>query len=215
MKIKTTDGHQVLVDKEDYPVLSRLNWYVSDTGYAISDSPVKHLKMHKLLVGPIPPKTVIDHINRDKLDNRKKNLRIVSQRENICNSDKYESAKRYWYNKRRNTWVVEIAGITKYLPVENPKIAERVVKRLLLGFPVEIAKQEAMTPTISISNWQKFGIDYNDYLKAKGSGTTIKNLRRKERRMNNRKKSRRGPAKKNDADILAAEEALERESGRD
>lgn len=28
-------------------------------------------------------------------------------------------------------------------------------------------------------------------------------------------RSRRGPAKKNDADILAAEEALERESGRD
>ena len=196
MKINTTDGHQVLVDAEDYPVLSRLNWYVSDTGYAVTDSPVKHIKMHKLLIGPIPPRTVIDHINRNKLDNRKRNLRIVSHKENIHNSDRYESAKRYWYDKRRGTWVVELAGVSRYIPAETPQIAERIVKRLMLGFPAEVAKQEAVAPTISISNWQQFGISYDDYLKAKDSGVTIKSLRRKEHKMNGAI-SRRGAAKEN------------------
>lgn len=195
MKIKTTDGRQVIVDKEDYPVLSRLNWYVSDSGYAISDSPVKHLKMHKLIIGPIPPKTVIDHINRDKLDNRKDNLRVVSQKVNSRNSDKYEFAKRYWYDKRRDTWIVEVKGIIKYLPVKSPEIAERVVKRLLLGFPVDVAKQEAMSPTISISNWKTKGIQYDDYIRAKENGVTIKNLHRRENRM---RKSKRGPAKRHE-----------------
>lgn len=212
MKIKTVDGHQVIVDKEDYPVLSRLNWYISDNGYAITDSPVKHLKMHKLIIGPIPPKTVIDHINRDKLDNRKGNLRVVSQKINCHNSNKYELAKRYWYDKRKDTWVVEIKGVVKYLPVESPKIAERVVKRLMLGFPVDIAKEEAINPTIPISNWEQFEINYNDYLKAKEAGTTIKNLHRKEKRMKERAISRRGP-KKDDIDKVEA--ILEKESGRD
>lgn len=212
MKIRTTDEYEVLVDKEDYPVLSRLNWYISDTGYAISDSPVKHLKMHKLIIGPIPSRTVIDHINRNKLDNRKKNLRVVSQRINNRNSDKYDLAKRYWYDKRRNTWVVEIAGITKYIPAKSPKIAERIVKRLMLGFPVEVAKEEALSPTISISNWEKFGINYDDYLKAKEAGVSIKNLHRKEKRMKERAISRRGPAKD---DIEKAEEVLKAEVEKD
>ena len=195
MKIELHNGQYALVDKEDYPVLARLNWYVSDGGYAITDNPVKHLKMHKLIMGPIPPKTVIDHINRNKLDNRKSNLRVTSQRENCRNSDKYESAKRYWFDKRRSKWVVDIKGIVRNLAVPNPEIAKRVVKRLMLGFPVQLAKQEALSPTISISNWEVHGIRYDDYVRAKKEGITIKNLHRREKRANDRI-SRRGPAKR-------------------
>jgi hypothetical protein len=121
----------------------------------------------------------------------------VSQRENTHNSDKYEFAKRYWYDKRRNTWVVEIKGITKYTPVKTPEIAERIVKRLMLGFPLEVAKMEAINPTISISNWKQFQIKYDDYIRARDNGVTIKSYRREQK---NGKKVYRGPAKKGEND---------------
>lgn len=181
-KISTTDGNTVVVDDDDYPLLSRLTWYTSDSGYAITDTPVKHLKMHRLIIGGTPPHTVIDHINRNKLDNRKENLRVVSPGENLKNSDRYELAKRYWYDKRRKQWRVEIAGITKYLPVKNPLMARRVVKRLLLGFPTDLALKEAAHPTIPITNWKPHNIKYEDYQKAKEKGVTIKQMRRKMKR---------------------------------
>ena len=174
----------VLVDDEDYPVLSRLNWYLSDTGYAITDTPVKHLKMHKLLVGAIGKK-VIDHTDRNKLNNQKDNLRIVSQSVNVRNSYRYENSKHYYFSKKRG-WIIDssVLGV-RYLHVDNTMIAERVVKRLKLGFPKDVAVLEAKKPTISISNWSKFNIKYDDYLESLRIDRPIKEVLR-------RKISRRG-----------------------
>ena len=51
---------------------------------------IKSLRSHRLIWecfhGVIPTGFVIDHINRDKLDNRLENLRVVTQRENSLNS---------------------------------------------------------------------------------------------------------------------------------
>ena len=187
--IKLTNSNKIIkVDDEDYPVLSRLKWYESDSGYAITDSPVKHIKMHKLLTGPIPNRSVVDHINRDKLDNRKENLRVVSQRDNVMNSDKFDNSKYFYYDTRRNNWVVDARPFgVSYMVVPNPSVAARVVKRLKLGFPKDIALSESINPTISISNWKAYDITYSDYKKAKDNNITIKKMRRI---------SRRGPAKK-------------------
>ena len=202
--IKLTNSNKIIkVDDEDYPVLSRLKWYESDSGYAITDSPVKHIKMHKLLVGPIPNRSVVDHINRDKLDNRKENLRVVSQRDNVMNSDKFDNSKYFYYDTRRNNWVVDARPFgVSYMVVPNPTVAARVVKRLKLGFPKDIALSESLNPTISISNWKAHDITYSDYKKSKGNNTTIKKMRRI---------SRRGPAKKH-LEIIKAdseEQAIE------
>ena len=185
--IKLTNSNKIIkVDDEDYPVLSRLKWYESDSGYAITDSPVKHIKMHKLLIGPIPNRSVVDHINRDKLDNQKENLRVVSQRDNVRNSDKFDNSKYFYYDIRKNNWVVDARPFgVSYMVVPDPSVAARVVKRLKLGFPKDIALSESLNPTISISNWKAHNITYSDYKKAKDNNITIKKMRRI---------SRRGPA---------------------
>lgn len=65
--------------------------------------------------------------------------------------------------------------------------AERVVKRLKLGFPKDIAVLEAKKPTISISNWSKSNIKYNDYLESLRINRPIKEVLR--RRISKRRKA--------------------------
>ena len=61
------------------------------TGYlliTIKGSPISsHRLIWETLKGPIPPKMDIDHINTIRTDNRLKNLRCVSHRENCNNTN--------------------------------------------------------------------------------------------------------------------------------
>ena len=73
----------------------------------------KRIHLHRLIMN-CPDNMVIDHINGNNLDNRKNNLRIVSQHQNLLNKNK---AKNIYYNKRDNLYTVQfrIKGKTKYL----------------------------------------------------------------------------------------------------
>lgn len=93
MKIFTmTCGRQVLLDDEDYERLPKTGWYLSkkelhnpNTDYAVHDI---YGKMHRWVLGIMPNEyqdKVVDHLNHNGLDNRKKNLRLVSTSENKRN----------------------------------------------------------------------------------------------------------------------------------
>lgn len=75
-------GKVVIVDDEDFDLLNRYNWSIDSDGYAVSSG--YRYKMHRLIVAA-PKKKIVDHINRNRLDNRKENLRLVSSRENSYN----------------------------------------------------------------------------------------------------------------------------------
>ena len=66
------------VDHEDINKIKGIRWSISQ-GYARSRKPP--VLMHNLIFGVVG----LDHINRDKLDNRKSNLRPASKRENSMN----------------------------------------------------------------------------------------------------------------------------------
>ena len=82
-EIHTTKGDVILVDAEDLPTLSKFSWYVTTKGYSATKVNGKLLYMHRMLMNP--ENLQVDHINHDKLDNRKFNLRIVTNQENQFN----------------------------------------------------------------------------------------------------------------------------------
>jgi len=77
-----------IVDAEDYDRFSKYKWHASNKGqtsYAQRNGPDGIVCMHRLIAGA-PPHLVVDHINHNGLDNRKKNLRLCTQAQNIYNS---------------------------------------------------------------------------------------------------------------------------------
>jgi len=89
--LKGESGLRVLVDDEDYPLLSRHSWYamrVRDTEKVYAQTRFGKdekitLLMHTMVMGNPPAGQVVDHINDDGLDNRKSNLRFLLNAENI------------------------------------------------------------------------------------------------------------------------------------
>lgn len=82
----------ILVDKEDFDIVSKYQWHIEDSRkdiqYAQTNigtrSAPKSLRIHRLLM---PDSIQVDHINHNGLDNRKSNLRACNNRENNCNKD--------------------------------------------------------------------------------------------------------------------------------
>lgn len=85
-------GKYAKADLEFLGELSKSSWHVSPDGYAranitFSKGVKEQTKMHHLILPLRGDGLEVDHINRDKLDNRRENLRYVTRRENILNSD--------------------------------------------------------------------------------------------------------------------------------
>ncbi len=115
-KIKLNKGKSAIVDDEDFAVLSKYTWFVSDTGYAKSslwiDNEAKHVRMHHLIIGKPKKGEYMDHINHNKLDNRRINLRICTNAENMRNrtapSNNTSGFKGVWWHSARKKWAARV-----------------------------------------------------------------------------------------------------------
>jgi hypothetical protein len=84
-------GIFVLVDDCDFEVLSRLTWNICPKGYAIRTDRTngkRTVYMHKdvaSLAGMNTEGFQVDHVDGDKLDNRRANLRLATNQQNQAN----------------------------------------------------------------------------------------------------------------------------------
>lgn len=107
IKSKKTD-YEAYVDYEDYPLISKYTWnrnvlkgYVGTRG---RDTERKEIKMHRLIMGVTDPNIIIDHINGNNMDNRKRNLRICSLSQNLHNQYKHRLGDVGLFQNRWGSW---------------------------------------------------------------------------------------------------------------
>lgn len=88
-KIFVTKSVYAIVDDDDFEKVSRWRWGLNYNGYACrrhwNGKGYEKMYMHRFIMDT-PNGFDTDHINRDKLDNRRKNLRIVNRSQNNFNS---------------------------------------------------------------------------------------------------------------------------------
>lgn len=88
-EIPLTKGAVTLVDEADFEVLSQHRWHLHSQGYAArrdysGGRPGKIVLMHREIL-QAPRGTYGDHINGNRLDNRRENLRIATPSQNRQN----------------------------------------------------------------------------------------------------------------------------------
>jgi len=86
--IPLTKGKFAIVDAADYPALSKYKWHALEVAggfYAARHERGKMVLMHRVIMQP-PEGMVVDHIDRNRANNRRSNLRVCTQRQNRCNS---------------------------------------------------------------------------------------------------------------------------------
>ena len=103
--------HIALVDAEDFDLVSTHKWHLGG-GYArrsvYEDGQIRAVLMHRMIMGCTRGDGIeIDHINRDKLDNRRCNLRMCSHAQNTQNVGAYKGStsiyRAVYLERRRNT----------------------------------------------------------------------------------------------------------------
>jgi hypothetical protein len=87
--ITAYDGTEFLVDDDDYANLSQFRWFTT-LGYAVRSIPmVKNtkLRMHREVMGlSRDDPRLVDHIDGNKRNNQKSNLRIANKSQNSFNT---------------------------------------------------------------------------------------------------------------------------------
>lgn len=112
----------MLCDPEDWDNLKECYW-IERNGYANSIKNCQRIIFHRIVMKVDNPKVQVDHINGNRSDNRKCNLRICSNQENSFNkyknSNNTSGYKGVYYDKERNKWRVSIQYNGKSL--KSPK----------------------------------------------------------------------------------------------
>lgn len=125
IKSNTYGDFIIKADLEDLNLLQENNWSIlkcwnkktnkEPNFYAVCSKRVKtkykSKMMHRILINA-PDKMVVDHINHDTYDNRKSNLRLCTQAENLRNAKQYitnKSGRRgVCWDQSTNRWMAYI-----------------------------------------------------------------------------------------------------------
>ena len=192
--------HTMLLDEEDLPKFEHMNLRVSKDGYARTTIHANQLKIlnetfglgiepkykkgtntvsietnaHRIIMGATDSKIQVDHINGNKLDNRKQNLRICTHEQNMWNRGPLKNNKSGYkgvgWSKREKKYQVVIQANNKQVWIgyfDDLKRAARAYDRaaiqygspgfIYLNFPEEWNYDEVTkkyTPVSKESNKQ-------------------------------------------------------------
>lgn len=144
--VKLFDGYGVLTignteiffDIEDLPIINSRRWYVDKDGYLASSyiyNGCRCFAMFHRIVMNAKPGQIVDHINRNRADNRKNNLRCCSRFENNLNRGRRSTNKSgtigVYYDDKRNKWIANITYNKRRIFIGRFSTKEAAVKARL------------------------------------------------------------------------------------
>lgn len=123
----SNDGTVFLVDAEDYAMLREHRWSHDGQGYAVTGKKGGGtISMHRMLLKD-PEDKVVDHINRNRRDNRRENLRAITPQQNAWNRTPIETISGFkGVTLRYGKWIAQITVDRKRLYIgafEEPELA--------------------------------------------------------------------------------------------
>lgn len=110
MGILFNSNDKFIIDAEDFQKIKKYCWYKTSNGYIGARDKVnrKIILLHNLIMSD----KYVDHINRNKLDNRKSNLRKVTSQQNNMNKSKQKNntsgISGVFFDKSKNKWVAAL-----------------------------------------------------------------------------------------------------------
>lgn len=100
-----------VIDDDSYEKVKHWVWRLNKYGYVSRREKDKRIFLHREIM-QTPEGYITDHINGNKLDNLKSNLRVATDRENVWNqgirSDNSSGYRGVYFRKDRKRWSAEI-----------------------------------------------------------------------------------------------------------
>lgn len=128
-KIPLTQGKFAIVDDADFEWLNQFSWHYHNLGYARGANGFMHRLINNTPVG-----LETDHMNQDKLDNRRSNLRSVTASVNQSNKpisrNNTSGVQGVKWDKTRSLWKVSFRRNHQTYNVGNFKDKDRAIARL-------------------------------------------------------------------------------------
>lgn len=126
---------EILVDRVDETLFRSNTWHITSKGYVATNLKRNGLdwsaggftgKLHRMILRA-PKGKVVDHVNHNKLDNRRSNIRICTGKENSRNCKKRTPTKsglKGVYDNRHGKWASAIRVNDKLLHLGTFTIKE-------------------------------------------------------------------------------------------
>jgi hypothetical protein len=109
---------KVMVDDDDYEKLKHFSWHVDKYGCVKRHTSSGHELIYRKIMNA-PDDKEVDHIDGNRLNNQKSNLRLANSSQNKCNRgprrDNKSGYKGVSWHKQRNKWTARIQAGKKYL----------------------------------------------------------------------------------------------------
>ncbi len=119
-----------IVDEQDYEALAKYKWHTGgprQNPWAQRWDAGRRLMMHRQII-EIPPGFVCDHINHNRLDNRRCNLRAATIPQNAWNalprSDGTSRYKGVFWNSTARCWQARICHLGRDIHIGSYKFEE-------------------------------------------------------------------------------------------
>lgn len=148
-------------DLEDYDKIQVYCWHKNKRGYIVSsisendEDEKQTIRIHRLIMGVNNPEIEVDHIDRQKSNNRKYNLRTTDHRQNNVNRNpninNSSGCQGVYFNKQMNKWHSQIFyGKKKHLGYFD-ELDDAIIARL---------KEEIKIKNFNNSHlYEKYGFD--------------------------------------------------------